>query len=72
MFGYFLRAKAENFRKTDPDVYSDYHGQNIWDEHIKNNIFKKYITYQSQSQLPPLRNNVDVHLNYYGNNCNTC
>ena len=38
MFGYFLHAKAENFRKTDRDVYSDYHGQNIWDEHVKNNI----------------------------------
>ena len=53
-------------------MYSDNHGQMIWDEHVKNNIFKKYITYPSQRRPPPPRNNVDVHLNYHGKNCDTC
>ena len=48
-----MRAKGKHFRKTDRNVYSDNHGQIIWDEHVKNNIFKKYITYPSQSRPPP-------------------
>ena len=68
-----MRAKEKSFRKTDRNVYSDNHGQIIWDEHVKNNIFLKYIIIISFTKsTPSRRNNVDVHLNYHGKNCDTC
>ena len=72
MFRYFLHAKGENFGKTDHNVYSDNHGQILWDEHVKNNIFLKIYNISFTKSTPSSRNNVDVHLNYYGNNYNTC
>ena len=46
------------------------HGQIIWDEHVKNNIFFN-ISHILHKVDPLPRNNVDVHLNYHGKNCDT-
>ena len=46
--------------------------QTIMDKLSKKQHFLKYITYPSQSRPPPPQNNVDVHLNYHGKNCDTC
>ena len=67
-----LYGKGNHCKKNLSSFPTYNHGQIIWDEHVKNNIFKKYITYPSQRRPPPPRNNVDVHLNYHGKNCDTC